>query len=227
MRTITERLLRRLTTRTCVPSGRLLCAAVKPSDLYFSPLAVRPGCSYQAARPLAMRRPDGDFRFDAPTGAAVNGRTAGTGSTASWLVGGGAGDAASRLAGGVAGSASAGGTISSLRPLAGPFWSELGEGAGGAPPVPRSNRKRSSKLRVEGAAVCAVTETTPWTRMSSAKHSIGAGLRAKSFSLFGMGPTPDKPAPGAGLKPRELFQSPRRLISRLTPRLHRSAAGVV
>src|SRR5262252_7290601 len=42
IRTTTERPLRRLVTRTCVPNGRVRCAAVKPFARAISPLAVLP-----------------------------------------------------------------------------------------------------------------------------------------------------------------------------------------
>src|SRR5688572_17945416 len=42
MRTTTDLLLRRLVTRTRVPNGKVLCAAVSAPEFTRSPLAVRP-----------------------------------------------------------------------------------------------------------------------------------------------------------------------------------------
>src|SRR4051794_40405473 len=61
MRTTTERPVRSLVTRSCVPNGRVLCAAVRAFVLNRSPFAVRrpwkPG-PYQEAAPLWTCAPD-------------------------------------------------------------------------------------------------------------------------------------------------------------------------
>src|SRR5665647_631370 len=54
MRTITDRPLRMLVTRTFVPKGSVRCAAVNPFGPDTSPLAVRPP-RYYAACPVSAR----------------------------------------------------------------------------------------------------------------------------------------------------------------------------
>ena len=65
MRTITERPLLRLSTRTRVPNGKVRCAATSAAAEVYSPLAVFPGRSYQVALPhcvaasgASMPKPD-------------------------------------------------------------------------------------------------------------------------------------------------------------------------
>src|SRR5215218_9485641 len=56
IRTSTERRVGSCTTRTRVPNGSVRWAAVSRFGLNGSPLAVRPGCWYQVARPVPIRR---------------------------------------------------------------------------------------------------------------------------------------------------------------------------